>query len=134
MADSGIQAPFSLFNTQAMLMDNGVARALDSGSAPPETRGEAAGGGWTVLVQHVAESWGEWERQRQGGAFLFLLWGAAEALVSDDPAGGAVAAHALKAGSAFIVPAGAWCRVMVDEPANLFMAIRANDVERMAAQ
>ncbi len=114
MTESAVNESFSLFNTSALLGDNQRVSALGSDDSPAD--------GWIVGVQHVAETWAEW-RHADGDAFLFLLWGAATVLTTDDPAGEATS-NDLKAASAFIVPSGTWYRVTVEEPANLLTAIR----------
>lgn len=124
MTESGLNEPFSLFNTGALLGDNRKISALDPGDSPA--------GGWVVSVQHVAESWAEWRRHADGDAFLFLLWGAAVALSTQDTAEQA-ASNDLKAASAFIVPSGTWYRLTVEEPANLLTAVRTGDIESRSA-
>ncbi len=120
MTESKLNEPFSLFNTSALLGDNLRVSALDSG--------DSAADGWIVGVQHVAESWAEWRRHPNGDAFLFLLWGAAIVLTTNDTAEES-AMNDLKAASAFIVPSGTWYRVTVEEPANLLTAVRADGAE-----
>lgn len=120
MTESVLNEPFSLFNTGALLGDNRKISALDPGDSPA--------GGWVVSVQHVAESWTEWRRHADGDVFLFLLWGAAVVLTADDSVEDA-ASNDLKAAGAFIVPAGTWYRLTVEEPANLLTAVRTGEVE-----
>ena len=124
MTEWTISEPFSLFNTSVLLRDSGRASALDPGDSP--------GDGWIVGVQHVAESWAEWQSHTDGDAFLFLLWGAAVVLTAADPVEESVS-HDLKAASAFIVPAGTWYRVTVDEPANLLIGARAGEADSRPA-
>ena len=120
MTESAVSEPFSLFNASAILIDVGEVSILNADDNAVE--------GWIVGVQHVAESWTEWQRHADGDAFLFLLWGAATVLTVDDPAAEATS-NDLKAASAFIVPSGTWYRVTVEEPANLLLAVRAGEAE-----
>ena len=113
-----------MFNASAVLGDNQKVSSLDSAGSVAD--------GWIVGVQHVAESWAEWRRHADGDAFLFLLWGAAIVLTTNDPAAEA-ASNDLKAAGAFIVPSGTWYRVTVEEPANLLTAVRAGDIESRSA-
>ena len=124
MTESTPTEPFSLFNTGALLGDNRRISALDSGDGPAD--------GWTVGVQHVAESWAEWRRHPDGDTFLFLLWGAAVVLTTVDSAEEATS-NDLKAASAFIVTAGTWHRVTVEEATNLLTATRAANAESRPA-
>ncbi len=120
MTEPALNEPFSLFNASALLCDNRKVSSLDSADSAPD--------GWIVGVQHVAESWTEWRRHTDGDAFLFLLWGAATVLTTNDPAAEATS-NELKAASAFIVPSGTWYRVTVEEPANLLTAVRVSEAE-----
>ncbi|MYD35668.1 MAG: hypothetical protein F4X20_01395 [Dehalococcoidia bacterium] len=120
MTESAVNEPFSLFTTSALLGDDLKVSALGSDGS--------ASDGWVVGVQHVAESWAEWRRQPDGDALLFLLWGAAVVLTTQDPAEDATSDD-LKAASAFIVPSGTWYRVTVEEPSNLLTAVRAGGTE-----
>lgn len=102
----------------------------EGGAVESRSRGVSGEWGrWTVAAFHVTDNDSVhsdvWERHPDGDEVLFLLSGAV-AVHLRDLAGGE-AATTLPTGTCWVVPAGTWHRLTVEEPGDLLVITpRAN--------
>lgn len=118
---------FDPVRTYAFLNDGGAAariegtetfwRELMSGAPRSDDAKLVAGGdGWLLSAYDMTTSMTTWERHPAGDEILCALSGALEAVVQDKDGERVVT---LPAGSAFVVPKGAWHRLVVRAPGRL---------------
>lgn len=118
---------FDLLGTYAHLGDGGGAaiipvtpvfwEQLMSGEArDPDVRRVAEEGGWLVSAYHISGDMQSWEMHPEGDEILYMLSGAVDIVMEEQ---GATRTIELRAGTACLVPRGAWHRQIVRTPGEL---------------
>ncbi|OMC56321.1 hypothetical protein A5747_09380 [Mycobacterium sp. IS-836] len=115
--------PIDIFSSWLELREGGAVK-VRSRDAPGEW------GLWTLAAFHVTDNGSihsdVWERHPGGDEMLFPLSGAITVHLRDQ-AGKEVATRALRAGMCWVVPAGQWHRLTIEDPGDLVVITpRAN--------